>query len=190
MNHQQRISNVMPDAWFGPWEGPYSLAQKFCWAALPSPKVLRDMFGMPYSGYRASANYSQLLVPRDGLVIWADRFLSRAAGQWAAALAKVDAFRYCPVCLRHGYQSSAYQMECLRCCPVHRCEILSACQYCGAATGPYALVYDAFNSPFCCRHCGRLLCGDIDLALWAQPEEFHERCQNALAPLYRWLGRS
>lgn len=47
----------------------------------------------------------------------------------------VKGIRFCPSCLRECFHSPLFQLETVRKCPVHGCELLDACEHCGAKIG-------------------------------------------------------
>lgn len=180
--------------WIGPFEGPFTLAWKYSWANLPTAAQIAGLFGRKsLANTNVGGNRSTLLRPPtpniDGFQtpMWAGRFLSDACGDlWARHLATEDRFRYCPACLVHGYQSSIYQIEALRTCPLHRVPLQDCCRLCGATTA-YSLNAWAFRKPFHCWRCSSCWADRFSPEQWSRTEEFHTQCRRSLVEIFTWL---
>lgn len=68
-------------------------------------------------------------------------------------------FRYCPLCLEHGYHSFWFQFIPLSCCPIHQVELSIRCHSCGARLSDYRLSKELFNKPYYCVKCNSPICG-------------------------------
>lgn len=187
---QPRCAATWGVGWIGPYESPFSLAQKFTWANQPSAHRLLSLFGLRGSALQSCSGSSTLsLLTSDGMrnPIWIGRFLDSYAGPWARSLAIEERFRYCPACIRHGYQSTLYQIEGLLTCPIHEDRLITECLACHRPTCSYALTDDAFRDPMCCAHCGSPWSGLRSNEEWMRTDVFHDACRACLTPLVAWL---
>jgi hypothetical protein len=65
-------------------------------------------------------------------------------------------FRYCRKCLYRGYHGVVHQLETVKRCPVHGCDLLEeACRYCDSRT-PYRLNAYLLDGPYRCGNCRSL----------------------------------
>lgn len=69
------------------------------------------------------------------------------------------AFRYCPVCLLHGYHSFWFQLRTLGSCPIHRRRLETKCSECCSELGPAARLFETRSRFYSCPHCRFSLCG-------------------------------
>jgi hypothetical protein len=67
--------------------------------------------------------------------------------------------KYCPICMEGLYHSYWFQLDNLQRCPVHGCQLMVTCMYCGSQTSPYNFDLKAFNKPYLCSVCGKPFCG-------------------------------
>lgn len=86
----------------------------------------------------------------------------------------VKLFRYCPLCLAHGYHSYLFQWRSLARCPVHDVALTTSCQFCGCGLGKYDLTFELCHRPYFCMNCRRAISGvppslDLHLDLRAVP---------------------
>jgi hypothetical protein len=185
--------------WVGPHEGGMTLAMKYVWAnALDGPSASKSICGKTlvsnYSqrvhgrsfltpGWARTASVGRM--PSIGALI-ARRNIERYAGRWGQWLASDKCFRYCPECIRVGYQSLLYQVDALALCPLHRTPLLSACPGCATPTPRYALTVDAMTNPFCCPGCGTPYGGKFDPRSW-RCGSFHKEASSSLRPLTQFL---
>lgn len=72
----------------------------------------------------------------------------------------VKDIRFCPSCLRECFHSPLFQLATVRKCPVHGCELLDACEHCGAKVGSPEFEPRWFNIPLACQHCHLPFCGE------------------------------
>lgn len=77
-------------------------------------------------------------------------YLSREEIQ---CIAGDEQIRYCPQCMDQCYHSIFFQIDGLKKCPIHKCELQDRCQHCGQLTGPYPLTPQTINHPYQCHHC-------------------------------------
>lgn len=71
----------------------------------------------------------------------------------------VKAIRFCPSCLLECFHSPLFQLETVRKCPFHGCELLDACENCGTEIGSPELEPLRFDIPLACQHCQKPFCG-------------------------------
>jgi hypothetical protein len=176
--------------WTGPYEGPFTLALKAAWANLPTRAGTSALFdGQSFGGnWQVQGSASLLLRPPESVEPWMDRCLSHYAGEWTFELASDQFFRYCPDCLQHGYQASIYQVQALRLCPIHLCELKTTCARCGASTCSYSLNAVAFGRPFHCWRCDELWIEGLSLRSISDTDALHKACKQRLSQIYLWLS--
>ena len=176
--------------WCGPLEGVFTLAQKYSWANAASVRDMRCLFGMPLSTFDKLTGSNTLLVNMTGKQgpRLQSSFLSYWAGDWTRLLASDTHFRYCPACIEYGYQSWIYQIAALARCPIHRCELLSACRTCGAPTCAYGVTSCAFDKPMRCHRCGSPWSSTSQIGRWSDSRDLWTRCQELLIWL-DWVTR-
>jgi hypothetical protein len=96
-------------------------------------------------------------------------------------------FRYCPLCLEHGYHSFLFQLIPLSCCPIHQVELSTRCHCCNSRLPGYGFSRSLFEKPYYCTKCQYPICG-------AHPTiiahlEFRDReseLVDAFQPLMTW----
>lgn len=98
--------------------------------------------------------------------------------------------RICPICFEFGYHSIWFQLNSLRYCPIHACEVQKVCLSCGHRLPAYRFGHELFDTPFCCYSCGAPLSG-APLSLWlgAENNEISASQEKAFAPYVCWLSR-
>lgn len=98
-------------------------------------------------------------------------------------------FRYCPLCLQHGFHSYLHQLRFVAICPLHQCELLRVCVSCGSpAVIRRALPANELYECHACRHTlfgAPLSAGDLRSAR-DDPAGF----EAAFEPLYAWCSRA
>jgi hypothetical protein len=67
--------------------------------------------------------------------------------------AMCSTFRYCSLCLYHGYHSVLYQLTRISHCPAHQRPLLAKCRTCDYAQ-PLRLNVRLLDRPFRCAQCG------------------------------------
>ncbi len=115
--------------------------------------------------------------------------LDAFAGQWAKILGSEERMRFCPTCMRHGYQSSLCQIDAMVRCPAHRDLISDECLDCGGPTPPYTFE-GATHNVFKCGLCNAASWGVKNpsaLLKWRRMPGLQDYIQVAmrLAPLQR-----
>lgn len=205
----QALTNMCPTSpvpgvawlkeWEMPFEGGYSLLLKFAWAnGAVAADLCNAIFERKLVGSNPAGRHSRSLMDtawvdfrlhgieylRDKVV---DGSLVSRAGKWCNHIASDQELRYCPACLRSGYQSALFQIDAMRECPVHGEPLQSVCTQCGAKTPRYALTDAGFSTPFFCETCSSPLAGSFDPQGWSD-RSFQEAVQTALNPIARWLG--
>jgi hypothetical protein len=96
-------------------------------------------------------------------------------------------FRYCPLCLEHGYHSFWFQCPLLDCCPIHALALSTRCHACDAELAQYPSSRALMEKAYYCAHCHAPICG-APPTLMAHLE-FRERAQEltcAFQPLLTW----
>lgn len=176
--------------WCGPLEGVFTLAQKYAWANAASVRDMRCLFRMPLSTFDKLTGSNTLLVNATGKQAprLQSAFLSYWAGDWTRLLASDTHFRYCPACIEYGYQSWICQLAALARCPIHRCELLSACRACGAPTCAYGVTSCAFDKPMRCHHCDSPWSGTSQIGRWRDSRDLWTGCQELMIWL-DWVSR-
>lgn len=176
--------------WTGPYEGPFTLALKSAWANLPTAAGTSSLFdGQQFGwGWQEQGSASLLSRPPQRHESWTAHCLGRYAGEWTFELASDKFFRFCPDCLRHGYQAAAYQIQALLMCPVHLCELRTTCMNCESPTCSYSLNSVAFNNPFHCWRCGKFWVEGLNLRSLSDTDALHAACHARLGRIYCWLS--
>jgi hypothetical protein len=67
--------------------------------------------------------------------------------------------RICPICFSSGYHSIWNQLILLKHCPLHQCELRSACTNCKVEIGEFRFSKALFLTPYMCNACGKPLSG-------------------------------
>ena len=184
--------------WSSAYEGPFTqLAKVATLNALPARDLCRMLFGRsllhhhgrPWHGRSLLSDTWLRAIPlRSTLTAEiARRTLEHLCGVWTSSIASDAHLRYCPVCLRGGFQSAVYQIDALRVCPIHNGQpLLEVCPHCAAPTAAYAVTVDGFDRPFHCHACGGPLACNADAAHWERTWRAPRGVQ-ALQPLIAWL---
>lgn len=154
------------DRWVDPQEGPYTHLAKIAMAnRVPRWKLMDHIFGVRATSHQDSRGlHCRTFIqagwmPKGGRVRegglatdLASRALSAIFGDRASDFASDEHFRYCPICLDGGFQSSLCQVDALISCPMHRVPLLKTCRRCQHPTARYA--FDAaFRRPMQCTKC-------------------------------------
>jgi integrase len=186
--------------WQLPYEGAYTLLLKFAVAnATRAGELCEAVFGQTLNqGPTFGRIHSRSLLDTN----WIDQSGERGiaamrrltiessmvsrAGQWTSLIASDKLFRYCPECLRYGFQSFLYQIDALAKCPIHGVPILAHCTKCGQATSPYALAEVGFGIPFHCPSCLAPYSEEVDMAQWVNHELYSDAVR-LLAPIAKWV---
>lgn len=150
-------------SWRRDGEGGYTLAAKLLLSNRVDPG---ELFNLAISDKRLychartwrSFTTTAWLAEDGGRLEWFRTMLKEAAleryvGPAVVRLCGAERLRYCPECFAAGYQSALCQLEALKRCPVHACELLDRCGRCGERTPTYALT-TGFRHPFTCAFCG------------------------------------
>lgn len=179
------------NGWIGPFEGPFTLVQKFAWANLPGFAETRAMFGERNTNVHFAKHLHpavSLLCAREGIQfpLSTRSFLEVVAGDWLGVLVAGRTLRYCPECMRHGYHSPIYQVDLIERCPLHDCMLNDMCPHCGKPTPYFELTPKLLKNPMGCIWCGTHWV-DAGSALWSETQDFHAQVGIALAPLYGWI---
>lgn len=185
-----------------PYEGGLSLLLKFAWANCASAAdICHAVFGRNLLRPCGTQRQGRSLLdvswdsgrPDVGLgrmrALCRQGALGALAGQWAPKIASDFRIRYCSACMQAGYQCAFYQIDALTCCPIHGEALRHVCMHCGTDMPPYAIVHDAFISPFFCPQCDHPYAGaPPDAARWGDPA-LRLRVEHAIAPLANWVRR-
>lgn len=187
--------------WAGPFEGGLTLAMKYAWAnSLNGAAASKAICGKTLVQNHALRRHGRsFLIPgwsRSALLdqqpsigaLIARRDMNRYAGRWSEQLASDEHFRYCPDCIRLGYQSILFQVDALISCPFHRSKLLSECHSCGASSPRFALKKEVMATPFCCPACGAAYGEKFNPHDW-KCTDLHTKVLGPLLPLVRFLLR-
>lgn len=182
------------ERWACPFEGPFSVFMKFCDANCMSaldadracfsyerkhrgPGVPRSFLDMRWPNFNKRSHVR-------GMQMQSMSLQANLPNIWSF-LASDRAIRYCPSCVRYGYQSMLAQVDGLVRCPIHEDEHLVACQHCGRSTGPYVLTPGRRSNTWVCDGCQMPFGGQDrmqSICRWQTPPGVE-----ALAPIYEWL---
>jgi len=186
--------------WQLPYEGAYTLLLKFAVAnGIGAGELCGAVFGQKLN---QAPTYGQLHARSLLDSHWIDQTgengiaairrltiestLSARAGRWTSLIATDKSLRYCPDCLRHGYQSFLYQIEAIARCPIHGVPILANCTACGLSTPPYALAEAGFGIPFHCPSCLTPYAEQSEISQWGNHRLYADAAR-LLSPLVKWV---
>ena len=96
-------------------------------------------------------------------------------------------FRYCPLCLEHGYHSFLFQFIPISHCPLHNVALAKQCHCCDEPLPMYGFSKSLFDSPYHCRQCRGPISGvkpslDLHLPFRLQGQEL----ETAFRPIMDW----
>lgn len=95
-------------------------------------------------------------------------------------------FRYCPICLEHGYHSYLHQFLGITCCPLHMIPLQATCHQCDRPTPDYKVAQGMFDHAYECVH-GHALSGALpSLDLHLIFREQSEAIMRFFTPVYEW----
>lgn len=157
--------NAREERWIGrdlrplPYESSLSIVWRFAWCnSLGYPQLLR------YIGNRWLKHSILCAAQRVQSVMGWDTLHDAEEALYEQFSRDVDVwierrFRYCPLCLEHGYHSVFHQMKPLACCPVHQVELMTRCYACGEPLPEYRSSRDLLLKPYRCPACGSPISG-------------------------------
>lgn len=114
--------------------------------------------------------------------------LDTMSGRWTPWISSDLHFRYCPECLRLGFQSAIFQIDALIQCPVHKVPLRDTCPNCAKKTPAYALTNKAIALPLHCIHCREPFSDTWrpgqEMSHWVGPED-----DQPFEDMGRWLTK-
>jgi hypothetical protein len=197
------------DGWVNPFESSYSLLMKFAWVNCLSMSNLskmaftkrpapRDRTLKPfYQEHRSLINtgWIERSIAVDVLPSALTSTFKQACQDTTLSLFSDHRFRFCPLCLRHSFHSYLFQLDGLKCCPIHKATLQTRCMVCSTETRGYTMSSDSASSPsrgslpFLCANCGQPLAGSFS-PLTFRPTSYQRwRRQHAFQPWHDWLQR-
>lgn len=188
---------ISAKAWSSAYEGPFTrLAKLATLNALPARDLCQMLFGRSLLHHHGRPWHGRSLLSdtwlrsrplrSDVAAEIARRTLEHLCGAWASRIASDAHLRYCPMCLRDGFQSAVFQIDALQICPIHGQSLQEACPHCAAPTAAYAVTAEGFDRPFHCHACGGPLACNADAAHWERTWQTPRGVQS-LQPLIAWL---
>ncbi len=151
-----------------PYESTFSALMRLAWLNAFSRRDLADYC----IGYKKNIPYyadfrfpkwvrSELIfrslgwkLPNDLELVIAVKFSGLLTSIW-----NFYRLKFCPICMEGMYHSYWFQLHNLQRCPVHDCQLMATCMYCGSQTPPYNFYLKSFNNPYLCAACGKPFCG-------------------------------
>jgi len=91
--------------------------------------------------------------------------------------------RYCPVCMKKGFHTAAFQLDSIQKCPLHDVDLETKCPACHF-TIAYRLGAKELSIPFGCK-CGALLWSGITSHAWSLALKSEE--EEVFGRLLRWV---
>jgi hypothetical protein len=189
-------SHVWTSEWTLPHESAFIVLQKYAWANLAgSGTIARKLFGKKYDSHTAANRElfggewiapSTLKLP-EGMSLDGRAHLINLP--WMRLLCETRVLRFCVRCLAEGYHSLFFQIEALKCCPIHQEPLQSRCPHCCRATPPLALWAPTFERPFCCIGCSRPLAGGLTPGRWLSSPARVRATEAAFRPFAQWFER-
>lgn len=201
-NTNIEISNywVWNSGWEVPSESLFSALLKLSWINSAQAQELLDRIF--HSTMRKSQNLE--IHPRSFIdTSWTEQFIPKNVPDWVHQLVQVSncyssqtlrclysdrAIRYCKKCLARGIHFPEFQMENLRCCPLHKLPLLEICESCAMPTSRYALCKETFESPFFCHHCGAAYAGIISASNFFVSDIEKNSINDAIKPIADWVS--
>lgn len=96
--------------------------------------------------------------------------------------------RICPICVQDGYHSVWFQFHPLVRCPMHCCELLNSCQYCGAKLGSFFPSKNLLRRSYHCNFCSNPISGaPLLLQDHLKFREHRIELERAFQPMTQWL---
>ncbi|WCM90616.1 hypothetical protein [Acidovorax sp. NCPPB 3576] len=185
--------------WARTYEGPYSRACKLgVLNVLGADNLCRMLFGRGLLTSHAKPLHGRSLLGGAWLretgkqhqlaCSVATSSLDKMCGPWAQWIASDAKVRYCPECMRVGFQSVVHQIDGLNTCPLHGSALLDTCQDCGHPMPPYAVTRATLDTPLCCSRCGSPFskAWEADALRACREAPFDER---PFAMTHSWLRR-
>lgn len=93
------------------------------------------------------------------------------------------ALRYCPVCIKKGFHTAAFQLNSIKKCPLHKVDLQYRCPGCHSSI-LYGLGVKELSTPFGCR-CGTVLWPGITSDIWPRALTLEE--EGVFERLLRWV---
>nr|WP_081712820.1 TniQ family protein [Burkholderia sp. AU4i] len=138
-----------------PFESAISIFWRSCWRNVLGRRDARDLFSQT-AGQRKLGMVD--LGKFSNVTGWNATEVSQGSAKLHDLLFE-KRLRICPICLESAYHSVWHQFRGLHICPIHSCQLLPTCAYCGAGT---LIVNDYFrhNARWMrCVFCGQYLAG-------------------------------
>ncbi len=160
-----------------PHESLWSLMHRFLWLNAPNWHDLERSFGRPTVQPFSLIYGSRILSEQDpGRRSFDQSRMASTLGLpiqswWKYSLGWlrstpaddiVPDMRFCPECLRDGYQTVVFQLACVQTCPIHGVPLIRGCPDCGHAISS-ELDHHAVSKPYMCPHCGHMLAPSTSL---------------------------
>jgi hypothetical protein len=181
-----------------PHESVVSTLWRFCWRNMLDAKQLKEICSgrkvFPARGF-----------PEDPSCIDSRRFFAEM--RWNLPSAEERAFwresafgsyiwmsaffKYCPLCLEHGYHSYWHQLKQLESCPIHEIQLSQRCQACNRHVAVYRLSKELFQIPYCCTWCHQPISG-VRPTLDGHMDfrESEKAVEGAFMPLVEWWNKN
>ncbi len=171
-----------------PHESILSSLWRFAWRnALSGSRLLQYCKQRPTFSTSSFPSFDQIsLVQFESATNWkleiAERTCRLADATWWEGN-----FRYCPLCLEHGYHSYWHQSLYIETCPIDGARLLTTCEHCGMRLPQYGICRSLLDRPYVCAHCYNPISGvwptvESRLSIQCCADKFSQ----ALSGLYDW----
>jgi len=113
--------------------------------------------GLPFNK-NFSARYMELMTSTPLMRKFAQHFRTRSlrssfGPRTGREMLDVQTIRFCPECLRACFHSPVFQLACIKCCPLHGCDLVTACPRCGGTAGQPMFEPSLIRHPLACECC-------------------------------------
>ena len=147
-----------------PYESLWILMQRFLWLNKPTKSDLLNTIEVPSKRISNLALISCQVIEKTVKQESLRRLLRLSDLQWRRATLDSSTvanhistcMRFCPDCLTFAYHTALFQLLTVTNCPVHGCELIRGCSYCGQEI-PSVLGAACLEAPFACPHCKQAL---------------------------------
>lgn len=148
-----------------PHESAFSILMRFAWrnamrtASLYKMVTGKKYVGSSYFGTSESFYDLKLLINNKFFAETGWDICPQGFQDLCHATAKITyAFfsvilRVCPLCFGYGYHAIWHQLNSLKVCPLHGCQIIDYCSSCGHKLCTYSFSKEFFEDPYMCANC-------------------------------------
>jgi len=194
LTHQHSARNAALDLTPLPYESIISSIWRYAWRnGLRGSAIRQACSASPsYSTARANASYN-----------WFENDIFTDASGWDVGTLEVDAvtdvkdsfrtiwwhslFRYCPLCLEHGYHSFWHQSKLLSHCPLDGSQLTTRCNDCDSSLPVMAFSKELTHAFFACPECQHPISGvEISISFRTQYQDRREEIEAAFRKVQKF----